>query len=225
MDKKVIFLIGPPGAGKGTQGKLLSQKNSFYRFITSKEGKEYISQFPDDPDNRKQTENYKAGLLFDPEWLVYRVQKERTETLLKKEDIPGLIYEGSPRTLYEAEHFFKILIDLVGKKNIFVVIIDISEEEIKRRASERLVCDKNEDHFVSTRFSDAKIGDNCPRCDGKLIKRDLDSKTAERIDQYVTRTVPGIEYLKKNHDKVFIIDGNKSIEDVSKDIMGKLNFD
>lgn len=217
MSKKVIFLIGPPGSGKGTQGKLLAQKTGFYRFITSMEGKQCIAENPDDAENRRQVENYKTGKLFDPEWLLNRVLKERTEKILKKEDVRGIIYEGSPRTLFEAEKFLDILAQMIGKDNIFVVVIEISDDEVRKRAGERVVCNKNEDHYITTRFSDLKPGDKCPQCDGTLIKRDLDSEVGARIEQYKNRTVPGIEYLKKTHP-VIVVNGEQSIENVWKDL-------
>ncbi len=225
MNKKVIFLIGPPGSGKGTQGKLLFSKTGFYRFITSKEGKEYIAQDPDDADNQRQTKLYNEGKLFEPEWLVYRVQKERAEAILKRNDTGGIIYEGSPRTLYESENLFKILSDLVGQKNIYVIVIEISDEEVRKRAAERFVCDKNEDHFITTRFSNLRVGDKCLQCDGVLIKRGLDqNEVDERINQYKTRTLPGIEYLKNHHGKVFVVDGSKLPEEIHKDIMEALDL-
>lgn len=225
MDKKVIFLIGPPGSGKGTQGKLLFSKTGFYRFITSKEGKEYIAQYPDDEQNQRQMKLYNEGKLFDPEWLVYRVQKERTRNILKRSDVGGIIYEGSPRTLYEAENFFKILSELVEKENIYVVVIEISDEEVKKRAGERFVCGKNEDHFITTRFSNLGDGDKCPKCDGVLTKRGLDKEAVdERINQYKIRTMPGIEFLKKHYDKVFTVDGSELPEDIHKNIIKVLRI-
>jgi adenylate kinase len=221
MNKKVIFVIGSLTAGKGTQAKLLAEKTGFYHFITSKEGKKYIKTHRDDPETLKQEKIYNAGDLFDPGWLVYKVQKERTREILQK-DYLGIIFDGSPRTLYEAENLLKIVADLVGKENVVILEIEVSEEEVVRRTGERLVCDKNENHVVSRRFGDFKIGDRCDKCDGALVKRNLDDVLDERLKEYRTRTVPGIEYLKK-HYNVITINGEQSIEDVHKDIMKSLS--
>ena len=220
-DKKVIFVVARPAAGKGTQIEYLEEKTGFFRFITSKEGKEYIRTHRNDPKTLEQEKAYKEGSLFDPEWLLRQVQKERAEEILKG-DYSGIIFDGSPRTLYEAKHLLEITDNLVSKKNIIVIEIDVSEKEVKKRTAERLVCDKEENHTVSTRFGDFKIGDNCTKCDGRLIKRDLDKKLDERLEQYQKRTVPGIEYLK-NHYNVVVINGEQSIEDVRKDINEKLD--
>lgn len=220
-DKKVIFVTARPAAGKGTQIEFLVKKTGFFRFITSREGKEYIKNHRDDPKTLEQEELYKRGELFDPKWLIQQVQKERAEEILKS-NYPGIIFDGSPRTLYEAKHLLEITDKLVSKKNIIVVDIDVSEEEVRKRTNERLVCDKEENHTVSTRFGDYKTGDECEDCGGHLIKRDLDKKLDERLEQYKERTVPGIEYLKK-HYNVIVINGEQSIEDVRKDINEKID--
>ncbi|MBU1179214.1 nucleoside monophosphate kinase [Patescibacteria group bacterium] len=219
---KIIFVIGPPGAGKGTQAKLLVEKTGFYHFITSREGKNYISSHMDDPETARQKELYDKGILFEPEWLI-GVQKKRAEEILK-ENVSGIVFDGSPRTLYEAENLTKFLSDTVGKDNISAVVIEVSADEMKKRAGERLVCSKNENHVVSTRLdAEKKIGDPCKKCDGVLQKRDLDTEIEERIKQYQERTEPGIEYLKKNYT-VFTVNGERLVEDVQADILRVLNL-
>jgi len=219
-NKKIIFVIGPPGAGKGTQARLLVEKTGFYHFITSREGKDYIALHLDDPETAKQKELYDKGILFDPAWLL-GVQKSRVKEILKQ-GVTGIVFDGSPRTLYEAENLTEFLSGLVGRENITVVVIEASVDEMKKRAGERLVCSKNENHVVSTRLDPGiKIGDKCSKCDGVLQKRDLDKEIEERVRQYQERTVPGIEFLRKNY-KVFEINGEQSVEDVHKDIWSLL---
>jgi adenylate kinase len=219
---KAIFLIGPPGAGKGTQAKLLVEKTSFYHFITSKEGKDYIAAHRDDPETAEQEKLYKKGVLFDPRWLI-KVQKERIKDILRT-GVKGIIFDGSPRTLFEAKNLSKFLSDLLGKENVIGVVVEVSVQEMQKRAGERLVCSKNESHVVSTRLNpDKKVGDKCLECGGVLRKRDLDAEIEERVRQYRERTVPGIEYLKRNY-KVFVINGEQSVEKVHEDILGALGI-
>lgn len=223
MSKKIIFLIGSLASGKGTQAKLLAEKTGFYRFITSKEGKKYIAEHRDDPQTLKQEELYKKGELFDPEWLLNQVQKQGVEDLLIN-DWLGLIFDGSPRTLYEAENLFKIVVDSVGEKNVLVFEIFVSEEEVRKRTEDRLVCDKNENHVVSIRLDNVKEGDECKKCGGVFVRRDLDKKLDERLEEYNTRTVPGIKYLKKTYpDRIITINGEQSVEKVHEDIMKLIN--
>lgn len=223
LEKKAIFIIGPPGAGKGTQAKLLVEKTGFYHFVTSKEGRDYIASHRGDPETLRQETLYKQGVLFEPEWLI-EVQKKRTGEILK-ENWPGILYDGSPRTLFEAKNLPEFLSEVLGKDNIVGVVVEVSVGEMQKRAGERLVCSKNENHVVSTRLmSDAKEGQKCQKCDGVLKKRDLDAEINERVRQYQERTMPGINFLKQNYN-VVVVNGEQAVEDVHKDIMEKLkNF-
>jgi len=223
-EKKIIFLVGPPGAGKDTQVNLLAKKTGFYKFVTGDEGLKYIEANKKDPFTAQQKVNYDNGILFDPEWLLNKVQKERAKKILKSGS-EGIVFSGSPRTLYEAKNLSKVLSEIVGPENIFTIVIEISENELKKRAKERLVCKSDENHTFSKRFSDLKEGDVCSKCGGILGKKGLDSeKEVEvRIQQYDNRTKPGIEYLKKDY-KVFTIDGEQSIEKVHKDIIKNLGL-
>ncbi|MFH1979345.1 MAG: nucleoside monophosphate kinase [Patescibacteria group bacterium] len=223
LNKKVIFVIGPPGSGKDTQVNLLAEKTGFYKFITGNEGLDYIEKHGDDPLTAKQKVNYDAGLLYDPEWLLKKVQAERSKEILEG-DTKGIVFSGSPRTLYEAENLSRILSGLVGKENIVAIEVAISEDELRRRSKERLVCRNDENHTFSTRFLDIKEGDKCQNCDGVLGKKGLDSeKEVEvRIQQYNDRTKPGVDFLRENY-KVISVDGEQSREKVHEDIMDELN--
>ncbi|MCF7835759.1 MAG: nucleoside monophosphate kinase [Candidatus Marinimicrobia bacterium] len=224
--KKIIFLIGPPGAGKDTQINYLVEETGFYKFITGDEGLKYISAHMDDPETAKQKENYDSGLLYDPEWLTEKVQLGRTKEVLEGDEYKGLIFSGSPRTLYEAKELPKALSKIVGEENIITVVIEVSEEELRKRAQERLVCENDQNHTFSTRFTDLEIGDKCLKCGGVLGEKSLDKELDTRIRQYVERTQPGIDYLKEN-GKVVSVDGNLLPEEVRGEIkkaLKKENF-
>lgn len=220
-NKKIIFVVGSLASGKGTQAKLLAEKTGFYHFITSKEGKDYINVHRrNDPKTLEQEKLYSRGELWDPEWLVNQVQKEGVERYLG-EEWGGVIFDGSPRTLYESENLLKITSDLVGEDNNLIIELKVSSKEVTKRTGNRLVCDQDERHYVSMRLGDYKIGDKCEKCEGVLVKRDLDKLLDERLNEYKTRTVPAIEYLKK-HYRVVEIDGEQSIKKIHKDVMGKI---
>ncbi|MFC1757131.1 adenylate kinase family protein [Patescibacteria group bacterium] len=223
-DKKVIFLIGPPGAGKDTQLNLLAEKTGFYKFVTGDEGLKYIEEHLDDAETAQQKVNYDKGELYEPEWLLNKVQKGRTIELLESGE-KGIIFSGSPRTLYEAERLPKILGEIVGAENVVTVVMEISEEELKRRAGERLVCSVDENHTFSKRFEEIEVGDKCPEGDGILQKKGLDGEkeVAVRIQQYNDRTMPGINYLKE-HGSTVTINGEQSVEDVHKEIIKSLDL-
>jgi adenylate kinase len=220
MNKKAIMVLGPPGSGKGTQAKLLAEKFGFFHFITSQVGKDYIATHSD-PETQKQMENYKTGFLYDPPWVI-KVIKEKTEEVFK--NCNGIVYDGSPRTLPEAEFLYQFLSDLIGKKNIKIIEVAVSDEETKKRLAKRLICGKNSEH-VFIRSEKLKAGDSCPEGDGILIERDLDKEEVidTRLLEYKNQTIPALEILKKVHP-VIAINGEQSIEDVFKDIVKALNL-
>ncbi|MDD5033015.1 MAG: nucleoside monophosphate kinase [Candidatus Pacebacteria bacterium] len=217
--KQAILVIGAPASGKGTQAELLAKKAGYYHFITSKEGKDYLAANKSDPETAKQEELYKSGKLFDPEW-IFSVVKKRVNQIFEGGE-KGIVFDGSPRTLFEAQNLLVFLSSLIGSENIKVIEVAVPEEELKRRTGERLVCDKNASHVFSTRLSDAKEGQKCPECEGVLRRRDLDSVFETRIENYRARTLPALEYLRK-HGIVIAIDGERPVEEIHRDIVSRL---
>jgi len=167
------MVLGPPGSGKGTQIELLSEKFGFFHLISSDVGKEYIKTH-NDSETLRQKERYDKGLLFDPEWM-FKVVKEKTEELLKDcNGCKGIIFDGSPRTLYEAKNLYKFLTERVAKENIEIIEIDVSEEELRKRIKKRgRDLDKEEIFNI-------------------------------RIKVYREETLPGLEYLRKKHGVIKI---------------------
>lgn len=218
--KKVIMIIGPVGSGKGTQAALLSQKLGFFHFMTSKIGQEYIKEHSDE-ETLKQMELYKNGALWEPIWTLKMV-KEKTEEILNKHH--GIIFDGSPRTLYEAEGLYPFLSKLIGNENIKIIEMKTNDYEIKNRLTKRLVCDKNSVHvFINS--EQFKEGANCPNNDsGILKKRDLDAPNVfkVRLEEYKNRTVPVLDFLKSKH-KVIEINGEQVIEKVFEEILQKID--
>lgn len=221
INKKVaIFLFGRPASGKGTQAKILADKIGFYHFTTSREGKEYIKTH-DDEQTKHQIELYKAGKLFEPEW-TSRVVLEKTGEIIKT--TKGIIYDGTPRTLYEAKAVFPEMVKLLGKENVYVLLIEISVDEFKKRAEKRLICNHDSRH-VYIRSDSFMLGTKCPEGDGVLEPRDLDNKEVlqMRTDEYDQKTVPAIKFIEGLHT-IKIINGEQSIEDTHKDIIKVLGL-
>jgi adenylate kinase len=221
LERKVaIFLFGRPASGKGTQANLLAGKAGLYHFTTSREGKEYIKTH-DDEQTKRQVELYKAGKLFEAEW-TSRVVLEKTKEIMKTAN--GIIYDGTPRTLYEAKAVFPEIVELLGKENIYVFLIKISGEEFKKRAEKRLICAADSRH-VYIRSDSFSPGDKCPEGDGVLATRDLDNPAVlqMRTDEYANKTVPAIKFVEDIHS-IKVINGEQNIEDVHQDIVKALGL-
>lgn len=217
--KKAIMVLGPPGSGKGTQAELLAEKLGFFHFITSQVGKDYTRTHKD-PETQRQMKIYKKGVLFEPPWLL-KVVKEKTREITSRGK--GIVYDGSPRTLYEAKGLYLFLVNIFGKENVMALEIRVRDRELKNRLSKRLICDKDSSHiFISS--DKLAVGSSCPENDGGILnKRDLDDPKIfkTRMAEYKNRTMPGLKYLKKN-GAMIVINGEQAIEDVFKEILSKI---
>ena len=235
MSKHVIILFGPPGAGKGTQSELLSEKMGLYLFETSKILEREFKKAEDLDkksterwikfDNQKfdilnEKELWKSGVLCSPPFVVYLVVKEFKKLA---EEGDNLILSGSPRTLYEAEKEMPILSELYGKENIKIAMIEISAEVTVFRNTHRKICELMRHSILFNKETD-KLS-LCPLDGSRLVKRkDLDDPETikVRLEQYKERTLPLFEYFKNNGFKVSKINGEKSVAEVHEAILKNL---
>src|SRR3989344_2723586 len=210
--KKVIIVYGPPGAGKGTQANLLAGKLGLIHFDTGK----YLEQLVHDPDLKNNPEIQKAGKIFDSGALVtpsfvLKVTAKKTKEIAKSGF--GVVFSGSPRTLFEAfgdaknEGLINILEKKFGKKNISILLLKIDPRISILRNGHRLVCSVCK---IAILYSDASHQHKtCPLCGGKLYKRTVDNpKVFEtRIREYQERTAPILSGLRKRCYKIIEING------------------
>ena len=227
-DNKVIILIGPPGSGKGTQAELLAKKLNIYHLETSKileekfkektkgfvviEGKKYSFS--------QEKELLEAGKLCSPPFVAY-LTIERIKELKKAKQ--KLVLSGSPRTLYEAKNLIPLLEKLYGKKRIICFFLEISLEESIFRNSHRRICEIARHPILYSKDNEKLKW--CPLDGTKLIKRGKldDPETIKvRWEEYIKRTLPVIEYLKKRKIRVEKINGSLPPSVVFSEIIKKL---
>lgn len=213
-----LVLLGPPGAGKGTQASAIVSKYSIPHIST---GDIFRANIKNGTELGKQVEAYmKKGLLV-PDELVVSIVKDR----LTKEDCKeGFLLDGFPRTVNQAEALDKELKDMNLKLDR-VINIEVGKEILIERAIGRRIC-KNCGATYHVKFSPPKVGNTCDKCGGELYQRDDDkAETVEkRIEVYQEQTKPLIDYYKEK-DLLLNIDGTKSIEEIFNDIVASLEGD
>jgi len=216
--KKVFIIYGLPGSGKGTQADILAEKFNLEHFNTGK----VIEKIVNNPEELKdiktqeQKHNFETGLLCNPEWVTNLVSKE-IEKLSGAGK--GVVFSGSPRTLYEAERITPKLEELYGKENIFVVEIEIKPETSIFRNSHRKVCEQCGNPIIySPENENIK---KCPKCGGEITTRILDAPEIikTRIKEYKERTMPIYEFLKDREITIHQIDGEPMPEIVTENIL------
>lgn len=220
MEKKIFVLIGAPGSGKGTQAELLAKKFNLYHLETSKLGEEKINN-PDlvnsNPEVREAKRLYDKGELFPPPWTTKLVLEKVRELAQENK---GVVFSGSPRTIFEAENEFPEFEEIYGKKNIHVFEIVLSEKESVKRNSVRKICKANRHPIPATlpEFKEIKV---CPEDGSEVITRFLDKPELirERYQVYLKETKPISEFLNKLGYEVKKIDGEQPIEKVFEDVL------
>lgn len=218
--KSVIILIGPPGSGKGTQADMLAEKFGLFHLESSKVIEEKIKNAPpDDAIMQREKKLWESGILNTPE-LVLEWIKEKAKEVAGEGH--GIVFSGSPRTIYEAEGEAPVLEELYGKENVKVFNIEISEDESIKRNSKRRIC-KDSRHPIPG-FPEFEGITKCPKDGSEIITRVLDNPETIKIryQEYLNRTLPIIDFLKKRDYKIIEINGEQPIEKVFEEISAKI---
>lgn len=186
-----LVLLGPPGAGKGTQAKKLAQRLALPHIST---GDILRRNVKDDTDLGRQAKGIMEKGLLVPDDLVAKMLDERFNNAdIKK----GFILDGYPRNLPQARRLDEILkhkkisIDLV-------VYLDTSDEVIIKRLTGRLVCSKCGANFHIANMP-PKLKGVCDNCQGPLYQRSDDNEgtVRKRLEVYKNEAVSLIKYYKK----------------------------
>lgn len=218
--KWVVSLIGPPGCGKDTQAELLGQELGLIHIKTSKLIETKLKDADlSDPLLAEERKKFDSGEL-NGTVFVNALIKEAVEAAHK--DGKGIAFSGSPRELEEGKRLMPFLETLYGRENIKVVNIKVSPEESLKRNSRRRVCQANSHPIPDLEeYKDITV---CPHDGSPIVTRELDDPTIikHRYEVFQAQTEPLIDFLSKQGYNMITIDGEKSIEDVHRDILNKL---
>ena len=201
-----MILLGPPGAGKGTQAKTLAQRLKLPHISTGDLLRQNVSQ---GTALGKQAKDFMNKGALVPDELVTQMLKSR----VSQPDIEkGFILDGYPRNINQA----KALDGMLKKRNNaidLVIYLDTSEPVIIQRLSGRLVCSVCGANF-HTKNMPPKVNMACDNCGGKLYQRsdDLDETIKKRLQVYLEESAPLIKHYNDKH-KLYRLsaDGDKTI--------------
>lgn len=204
----IIIFLGPPGAGKGTQGKKIAEKihlphiavGDIFRAITKTSNKE-----------AKSINSYVEQGKLIPNEMVNQVIKN----FLSSSDYKnGYILDGYPRNLEQAKFFESFVTE-----EIKVVYLNVPDELLIKRILGRYSC-KNCGRIYNDYFLKPKVNKICDVCKLSVFeyrKDDNEEVIKERIKVFKTETYPLIEYYK-NYNNFYNIDGNKNEQQIESDI-------
>jgi len=210
-----MILLGAPGAGKGTQAKLICDKYNISHLSTGDIFRMNISTST--PLGVQAKEYIDKGQLV-PDELTIQVVKDR---LMKEDCKNGFLLDGFPRTVFQAEELDKFLQDINHNLDI-VLLIDVPSEFIVERNVGRRICSSCGSSYHIKFNPPVELG-TCNSCGGKLIQRNDDNEetVVKRLSVYASQTHPLIDYYKTNHS-LSTVDGRDDILTVSKNILALL---
>lgn len=209
-----LILLGPPGAGKGTQAEILSKRLGVETIST---GVMLRAAIREGTELGKTAEGYiNAGKLV-PDDVVVGIVKER----LSGEDCKkGFILDGFPRTTAQAE-----ALTASGVEIDKVLSLEVSDETIIERLSGRRECKECGTPYHVT-FKPSAAGDKCAVCGGELIQRadDNEETIKNRINVYHEQTEPIKEYYK-DRGMLAVAYGKEALEDTTKEVATALGLE
>ena len=203
-----IVLLGPPGAGKGTQAEKISEVFHLTHVSTGDLFRENIRE---NTELGKKAREYTDNGLLVPDEVTIAMVEDR----LKKDDCKdGALLDGFPRTIKQAEALDKMLEESFGAKVTVVPCIEVNKEDLVKRISGRRMCKNGHVFHVHTKPS--KVEGVCDVCGEPLYQRadDNEETVHTRLNAYNESTAKLIDYYG-NKGVLRTVDGNKQIHDVT----------
>ena len=210
-----IVLLGPPGAGKGTQAAKIIEEYSVPHIST---GDIFRKNLKEGTPLGIKAKGYMDQGLLVPDELVVDLVKDR---LLEEDCVDGFMLDGFPRTVLQAEALEEELIRL-GQTLNAVININVDAELLFKRLTGRRIC-KSCGATYHVYFNRTKSEGICDKCGGELYQRDDDQEATvkKRLEVYQEQTQPLIDYYK-NKGTLVDIDGVGEIDDVFSQISASL---
>ncbi len=208
----ILVLIGPPGAGKGTQAKRLEDLRGLVQLSTGDMLRAAVAAGTE--LGRQAGDLMEQGQLV-PDDLVISLIAERLDA---NKDAKGFILDGFPRTIGQAEALDRLL-ETRGAQVDRTVVIDVDDDALVARITGRFTCATCGEGYHDL-FKKPKEEGTCDKCGGTEFKRrpdDTEEVVRSRLKAYHAQTEPLVGYYG-GQDKVRTVNGMADIEAVQKEI-------
>ncbi|MGH7796035.1 MAG: adenylate kinase [Candidatus Binatia bacterium] len=210
-----VVLLGPPGAGKGTQAKLLQERFAACQISTGDILRKAIAE--QTPLGKEAGQYVSRGALV-PDDVIVKLVAER----LKEKDCgKGFILDGFPRTIPQAEGLDRILKQM-GLGLNRVLSVQVPQPVIIERLAGRRTC-KDCGALSHVAFSPTKKAGVCDQCGGEIYQRadDQEETVANRLKVYENQTAPLIGYYRQR-DLLRQIDGVGAVDEIRRRVVDAL---
>ena len=211
-----IVLLGPPGVGKGTQAKILSERTGLAHISS---GDLFRENLKNQTELGKLAQTYMTKGELVPDDVTIAMIRER---LSRPDCESGAILDGFPRTPAQADALESMLQEFNGHVDV-VPFVTAGENVLLERLTGRWTCRAN-GHIFNEKSNPPKNDKLCDFDGSELYQRDDDKAETvkHRIEVYFDQTSPLISYYR-DHGKLIEIDGTRSIDQVTQDLLAAVS--
>jgi adenylate kinase len=212
-----IVLVGPPGAGKGTQAKIIAGRLAIPAIST---GDIFRANVGAGTPLGLEARGYMDKGLLVPDSITIGMVRDR---LADPDVAGGFLLDGFPRNVAQAEELESILIGLGTKLDVVLELVVDTDEVVKRIAGRRL-CRNDSTHIFHADFNPPKTAGVCDVCGGELYQRDDDKEETvrERLAVYERETAPIVGFYAE-HGLLSSIDAMGPLDEVTERALAALN--
>lgn len=217
--------MGPPGSGKGSLSQLCVKKLGWKQLSTGNLCRKHIAEKTS--IGEKIDFAIKSGKLIDDELIIEMVKQWLNESLFK---VNGVILDGFPRTIVQAQYLQKLLQESFGGNKLFIAKMNVADSVVIERLAARSICQNNSCQAVYSTLNNSSLRpldlSKCDECFFPLIRRSDDSQESikERLIVHYKHEKTLVDFYKENGQLIYEMHVERSIEDIFRDFTNLLGL-